>query len=146
MTKALSTAISPIGPRPIDRDGVAGPDVCAARAEPGGGERVGHHQRLVAPNALGDLHGVDIRGGHAEGFGLAALQLRRQPVAGRRAGWRSRSHCPQGTTRQAPQPTAAGIITLSPTLSRLHAAPDLDHFADGFMADAKADIFGEASP
>ena len=64
-----------------DGDARAGHDVGVACAEPGGGERVGHHQRLFGGDAFGDRHRVHVGGGDAEPFGLDALELRGQAVA-----------------------------------------------------------------
>jgi hypothetical protein len=121
----------------------AGADIGVARAEPGGRHRIGHHQCLVFADAVGDFDRVHVGGGHAEGFGLHALQPRRKTVTAAGVVLAIIDHARQAGTAG----TAADggrhhhlVANFDPRDS----AADLDHFAHGFMADAKAGIFGKA--
>ena len=125
-----------------DRNRCAALDVGIARAEPGGGEGVGHHQRLVGGDAVRDFLGIEIGCWYAHAFGLTALEFGREAVA---AG--GIVFAPVDDAGEAGTALAAAHRGrdhhLVADLQLAHAAADLHHFADRLVADAIAGVLRE---
>ena len=129
--------------QPDHRDARSGANVGIARAEPGRGQRVGHHQRLLHGDAVRHRHGVHVGGRHPHGFGLRALQLRRQAIATALPVFASVDHARQAGPA-LPAADRGGQHHLVTHFQPLNPAADLDHFAHRLVPDAEAGILGKA--